>query len=164
MTNPYCGNGVYLSRHFQTAYVTRDLERTAAAFQRQFGIRAFQFQRGNRIDEHTSIDIALAWLGDVMVELIQPIGNGGSFYEVMLGPEPLGTRLHHLGHLVPDRTEWDRVREQVSRDGYQTPLQGSVEGFLSYLYVDMRAHTGHFLEYILCEPAGRAFFDAVPRS
>jgi hypothetical protein len=164
MTNPYCGNGVYLSRHFQTAYVTRDLDRAVEIFQRQFGIRSFQFVPGNQVDEHTRIDFALAWLGDEMVELIQPTGNGGSFYEVMLGPDPLGIRLHHFGHLVPNRTEWDRLREQVSREGYPTPLQGSVAGFLSYLYVDTRAHTGHYLEYILCEPAGQAFFDGVPRS
>jgi len=164
MTNPYCGNGVYLSRHFQTAYVTRDIERTAAEFQRRFGIKSFQFVRGNQVDEHTRIDLALAWLGDEMVELIQPLGNGGSFYEAMLGPDPLGTRLHHFGHLLPDRREWDRLREQVSRDGYPIALEGRVENFLSYLYVDARAHTGHYLEYILCEPAGQAFFDAVPRS
>ena len=34
------------------------------------------FQRGNQIDEHTTTDFALAWLGDVMVELIQPFGMG----------------------------------------------------------------------------------------
>ena len=164
MANPYCGNGVYLSRHFQTAYVTRDIDRAAAVFQRQFGISSFQFVPGNQVDEHTRIDLALAWLGEEMVELIQPIGNGGSFYEIMLGPDPLGTRLHHFGHLVPNRMEWDRLRAQVSRDGYPIALEGSVDGFLSYLYVDARAHTGHFLEYILCEPAGKAFFDAVPRS
>ena len=164
MPNPYCGNSVYLSRHFQTAYVTRDLDRAVEDFQRQFGIRSFQFVRGNRIDEHTRIDFALAWLGNVMVELIQPAGDGNSFYEVMLGADGLGTRLHHFGHLVPERTEWDRIREQVARDGYTVPLQGSVEGFLSYLYVDTRPHTGHFLEYILCEPAGKAFFEGVPRS
>jgi hypothetical protein len=60
MTNPYCGNGLYLSRHFQTAYVTRDIDRAAADFQRQFGIKSFQFVRGNQIDEHTRIDMALA--------------------------------------------------------------------------------------------------------
>ena len=164
MTNPYSGNSVYLSRFFQVAYVTRDLDRAVQTFQQQYGIRSFHFQRGNRIDEHTTQDFALAWLGDVMVELIQPFGNGSSFYEVMLGPEQMGTRLHHFGHLVPSRTEWDRLTEQLDRDGAHIPLQGSVEGFLSYLYVDARAHTGHFLEYILCEPAGQAFFDAVPRS
>jgi hypothetical protein len=119
---------------------------------------------GNQVDEHTRIDMALAWLGNEMVELIQPTGNGTSFYEIMLGPDSLGIRLHHFGHLVPDRAEWDRLREQVSRDGYPIALEGSVAGFLSYLYVDARAQTGHFLEYILCEPAGKAFFDAVPRS
>jgi len=78
--------------------------------------------------------------------------------------EPLGIRFHHFGHLIPSRSEWDRLHEQVQQAGYRIPLQGSVEGFLSYLYVDMRAHTGHFLEYILCEPAGQAFFDGLPRS
>ena len=164
MANSRCGNGMYLSGHFQTAYVTRDIERAAAVFQRQFGIGSFQFVPGNQVDEHTRIDMALAWLGNEMVELIQPTGNGGSFYEVMLGPDGLGTRLHHFGHFVADRAQWQRLREQVRQDGYPVALEGCVDGFLSYLYIDARAQTGHFLEYILCEPAGRAFFDAVPRS
>jgi hypothetical protein len=164
MTNSFCGNGIYLARFFQVAYVTRDLDRAMQCFQQQYGVRSFYIQRGNRIDEHTTTDLALAWLGDTMVELIQPFGNGNSFYEIMLGPEPLGTRLHHFGHLVPDRAEWDRLTQQIGRDGSSVPLVGSVEGFLSYLYVDERARTGHYLEYILCEPAGQAFFDSVPRS
>ena len=164
MTNPYCGNGVYLSRFFQVGYVTRDIDRAAHELQRQFGVRSFQFMRGNQVDEHTRTDLALAWLGDVMIELIQPMSDGSNFYDVMLGPDSLGTRLHHFGHLVPNRAEWERLRERVSRDGYPVPLEGSVAGFLSYLYVDMRAQTGHFLEYILCEPAGQAFFESVPRS
>jgi len=164
MTNPHCGSGIYLSRFFQVAYVTRDIDRAVASFQREFGIREFQLMRGNVLDEHTRTDLALAWLGDVMVELIQPFGNGNSFYEVMLSAEPLGLRLHHFGHLVPSRGEWDRLKQQVADNGSPIALEGSVEGFLSYLYVDVRAQTGHFLEYILCEPAGQAFFDAVPRS
>jgi catechol 2,3-dioxygenase-like lactoylglutathione lyase family enzyme len=164
MTNPYSGNGIYLSRFFQVAYVTRDLDRAVHTFQEQYGIRSFHLQRGNQIDEHTKTDLALAWLGDVMVELIQPFGNGNSFYEVVLGAEPLGTRLHHFGHLVPDRAEWERLNEHFTRNGATIPLQGRVDGFLSYLYVDQRAQAGHFLEYILCEPAGQAFFDSVPRS
>ena len=164
MTNSFCGNGIYLARFFQVAYVTRDLDRAMQCFQRQYGVRSFYVQRGNRMDENTTTDLALAWLGDTMVELIQPFGNGNSFYETMLGPEPLGTRLHHFGHLVPDRAEWDRLTQRIGRDGSSIPLVGSVEGFLSYLYVDERARTGHYLEYILCEPAGQAFFDSVPRS
>ena len=164
MTNPYSGNGVYLSRFFQIAYVTRDLDRAVDMYQRRFGIRSFYFQRGNRLDEHTTTDFALAWLGDVMVELIQPFGMGNSFYEVMLGPDEIGMRLHHLGHLVSDRDEWNRLQDRFKHEGYAIPLQGSIEGFLSYLYVDARAQTGHFLEYILCEPAGHAYFEAVPRS
>ena len=54
--------------------------------------------------------------------------------------------------------------EQFDRDDARIPLQVSVESFLSYPYVDNRAHTGHFFEYMLCEPAGQAFFDSVPRS
>ena len=164
MTNAYSGNGIYLSRFFQVAYVTRDLDRAVHAFQEQYGIRSFYFQRGNQIDEHTRTDFALAWVGDVMLELIQPSGNGNSFYEAMLGPDPFGTRLHHFGHLVPNRAEWDRINEHFTREEAAIPLQGSVADFLSYLYVDQRAQTGHFLEYILCEPAGQAFFDSVPRS
>lgn len=164
MSNGHGGNGVYLARFFQVAYVTRDLDRAALTFQRRYGIKSFQFMRDNRLDPNTTIDIALAWVDEVMIELIQPRGTGGGFHEVMLGPEPHSTRLHHLGHLVADRAEWDRLLEELRRGEHPIVLQGGVDGFLSYVYVDARSETGHFLEYILCEPAGRAFFDAVPRS
>ena len=164
VSNSFGGNGVYLARFFQVAYVTRDLDHAVQSFQRRYGVKSFEYRRANRFDERTTLDIALAWVGEVMIELIQPSGDGGSFYEAMLGPEKNSTRLHHLGHLVANRAEWDRVVEQLRRDDHPIVAQGHVEGFLSYLYADARQEMGHFLEYILCEPAGQAYFDAVPRN
>jgi hypothetical protein len=164
VSNRLGGNGVYLARFFQVAYVTRDLDSAMQTFQQRYGVESFQLMRNNRVDDDTTMDIALAWVGDVMMELIQPTGAGGSFFEVMLGPEKNSTRLHHLGHLVAGRAEWDSLVDRLRRGGHPIVLQGSVEGFLSYLYVDARSETGHFIEYILCEPAGQAYFDAVPRS
>lgn len=164
MSNSFGGNGLYLARFFQVAYVTRDLDRAVQTFQQRYGIGSFQFMRDNRFDASTTIDIALAWVGEVMIELIQPNGNGGSFFEVMLPAQKDGVRLHHLGHLIHDRAEWERMLAQLRQGDNPIAAQGSSEGFLEYAYADARKDTGHFLEYIYCEPAGRAFFDAVPRS
>jgi hypothetical protein len=63
---------IALSRFFKVAYVTRDSTAQWKASSGSLGIREFQFTRGNQLDKHTRIDFALAWLREVMIELIQP--------------------------------------------------------------------------------------------
>jgi hypothetical protein len=161
--NGQTGNGLFLSRHFQNAYVTRNIDAAAKMFADRHGIRAFHYMRDIPFGPGATIHIGLAWAGDVMVELIQADGTAANLYTTMLPPEGQLVRFHHLGHLIDQRAEWDGVVERVERSGLPIAIRGNNYG-LNYLYVDTTAETGHYLEYIHLDPEARHFFDQVPRN
>jgi hypothetical protein len=161
--NLVTGNGLFLSRHFQNAYTTRDADAAARMFADRHGIRSFHFMRDVPFGPGATINIGLAWAGDVMVELIQPAGEGENLYSTMLPPEGQLVRFHHLGHLIEQREEWDAVVAQATASGYPITLHGNNYG-VNYLYLDVRADAGHYLEYVHLDPPVARFFDVVPRN
>jgi hypothetical protein len=72
-------------------------------------------------------------------------------------------RFHHLGHLLESREEYDQVVARAGRCGLPIVMQGNSYG-VNYLYLDAKAETGHYLEYVHLDPAAANFFDDVPRS
>ena len=161
--NGACGNGLFLARHFQNAYVTRDLDAAARMFGNRHGIRAFHFIRDIPFGPGATIHLGLAWAGEVMVELIQADGDASNLYTTMLPPLGQTVHFHHLGHLVEERAEWDAVVKQAQASGLEIALHGNNHG-LNYLYLDARAETGHYLEYVHLDPEAAHFFDVVPRN
>ncbi len=155
------GNGLYLSRHFQNAYTTRDIDAAAKLFGDRHGIKSFHYMRDVPFGPDATIHIGLAWAGDVMIELIQPNGHA-ELYSTHLPPDGQLVRFHHLGHLFEDRAEYDRVVALANASGYPVPIQGNSYG-LNYCYLDVRSDAGHFLEYVHLDPPMARFFDPVPR-
>lgn len=160
--NKVAGNGLFLARHFQNAYVARDIDAAARMFAERHGIGAFQYMRDIPFGPGASIHIALAWAGEVMVELIQPDGDAPNLYSTHLPLDGQLLRLHHLGHLIDLRDEWDEVVGRAERSGMPVAMRGNSHG-LNYLYLDARADTGHYLEYIHLDTEAAGFFSQVPR-
>ena len=159
----HAGNGLFLSRHFQNAYTTRDIDAAVTMFADRHGIRSFHSIRDVPFGPDTSIHIALAWAGDVMIELIQPNGGAENLYSGHLPPHGQCVRFHHLGHLIEQREEYDLVTARAVASGYAIALQGNHYG-VNYLYLDVRADAGHYLEYVHLDPPMAQFFAAVPRN
>jgi hypothetical protein len=111
----------------------------------------------------SSIHLGLAWAGDVMVELIQPNGAAPNMYSTHLPADGQFVRLHHFGHLIEQRSEYDAVVAQATASGYPIALQGNDYG-VNYLYLDIRTDAGHYLEYVHLDPPMAGFFDPVPRN
>ena len=157
-------DGSLFGRYFQTAYVTRDLDAAMALFRARHGDLNFKVLEGQpRPDGAPAAArrIALHYLGDVMVELIQPSLEITTIYDDALPDDAGGVRLHHLGYLVEDH---DRTLSRLTKLGYALPSVGSFGEALDYIYADTRAEFGHFSEFIRLGPAGKAMFEAVPRS
>ena len=110
-----------------------------------------------------SIHLGLAWAGDVMIELIQPNGDAANLYTTHLPPDGQLVRFHHLGHLIEQRDEYDAVVARAAASGYPITMQGNSHG-VNYLYLDVRADAGHYLEYVHLDPPMAQFFAAVPRN
>jgi hypothetical protein len=160
--NQAAGNGLFLARHFQNAYVTRDIDAAARMFAERHGIRSFHYMRDVPFGPGASIHIGLAWAGKVMIELIQPNGDAPNLYSTMLPPTGQLLRFHHLGHLIEERREWDEVVARAESSGIPVALRGNGYG-VNFLYLDARADTGHFLEYVHLDAEAAGFFDRAPR-
>ncbi|WP_313807608.1 VOC family protein [Sphingobium sp.] len=153
----------FFSGFFQLGYVTRNVSVAIAAFREKFGPIEFL------INDPTSIDgkapptrrIALAYIDDVMTEIIEPDPAQKTIYDDALPAVEGPIRLHHFGYLIDDHAA---MLERLRNMGYAVPLHGSVPGALDYSYADTRADLGVFSEFIRLDEGGRAFFNTLPRT
>ena len=136
---------------FQVAYVTRDIERAIAAFAAQHGVDRFDRVPADALELRippaiVSLKVAIAWIGDWQVELIQPVAGADDIYRRALPAGPDGQAMHHAGIRVRgDRAEWDRFRAGI--DETRIALEGG-RNEMRFIYVDERATLGHYLEYV----------------
>jgi catechol 2,3-dioxygenase-like lactoylglutathione lyase family enzyme len=148
---------------FQLGYATRDLDAAMALYRRRFGqIEFLAYEPGvvNGLPSPTR-RIGLAYLGDTMIELIEPDPTQQTIFDAAL-PEQAGQiGLHHLGYLVDDH---DAMLRRLSDMGCDVVLQDRIDGFLDYSYADTRCDFGYFSEFIRLDRAGRDFFAQVPRN
>ncbi|UXJ50291.1 VOC family protein [Pseudomonas citronellolis] len=156
---------IYLPGFFQIAYVTNDLDQAMQVLGEQYGIKRYHSMRDIPFDADTQISIATAYVGDTMIEIIEPKGKGTSLYDTVL---PSGTefviRHHHMGHLFTAEADWTRVQALLAESGHPVVYRGGYEGVLEAIYVDTRPILGHYLEYIYCTPAGLEFMNQAPRN
>jgi hypothetical protein len=149
---------------FQLGYATSDLDRAMLALRESHGVNAFKVMRDVDGSGDMKVHIALACVGDLMIELIEPCGGDDSFYRDLLPPGEFAIRHHHMGYRVHGESHWQSLQDTIKRNGYAIATSGDVPGLLRFAYVDNRKELGHYQEYILTTEAGAAaFFGDVPR-
>ena len=140
---------MWMTGFFQNAYVTRDLDKAIATLRAQHGVGEMML-----IDFDTDVTtplghgpvkskVALAWVGGVQIELIEPVSGLAQIYADAL-PDDDSLRFHHVGIRVPDM---DALRAEATANNWPVVFQGGGDGF-SFTYVDTRATFGHYLEYV----------------
>ena len=156
-----CG-GVLLGEHFQSAYLTNDIDRACELFSDQLGVREFRRLEG-AIPSGGHIRIELAWVGPIMYELMTTTGSVEAVYQRQ-PPRDAPFRLlhHHLGYVVRDREQWESLMAQCRRHGLAVPYRNRTPGFLEVCFIDV-PWLPHYLEYFCLEQAGRDFLNDVPR-
>lgn len=149
-------------RFFQLGYVTRDIEAAMAAYRARFGfvefIRLPIAKPADGSGDGVSA-IALAYLGPVMIEIIEVDAAASSIFQEALGGASDDLRLHHLGYLVDD---FGATLAQLAELGFGVPMSGSSGEALDFCYADTRAHLGHYSEFIRLGDGGRVLFTSVP--
>ncbi|HEX7857141.1 MAG TPA: VOC family protein [Sphingobium sp.] len=155
--------GLLRADQFQMAYATNDIDRACALFRERLGIREFTRLEG-AMPEGGHIRVELAWAGSTMYELIMASGPGSELFMDRL-PEggEFTIRHHHLGFLLPDEASWDALMGEIERGGWRMTGFNHNVGFMRRCFVAV-PHLDHYLEYILPEPAGAAFLEAVAAS
>lgn len=159
------GQGLLQSQFLQMGYVTNDFDGALAAFRDNAGIDRFFEQRGFdvhvRPGETAKLDIALAHVGGVQIEVIHPVSGAMEIYRDVLEEPGFCLRLHHQGQLVPSIAEMQRLQETARAKGFPIVLDsGDVLGDRArYFYADTRKFIGHYIEYLYYDAESLAFFD-----
>lgn len=152
----------------QHAYVTTDIEHAKQVFAKDFGVKDYlQFDSSLELKtprgiEHAELRIALAFVGELQIELIQPLGGpGAKLYREVLPETGYGIKFHHFAYMVPGpRSAWDEFRASVGSGAHPIAIEGDLD-FVQFLYLDHRAQLGHYSEYVW---AAHDIHASVPRN
>ncbi len=149
---------------FQLGYVTGNLDRAMEAYQVRFGSTEFLTFPTPDPPESPPLPmsrIALAYIDDVMIELIEVKPEIPSLYSDVLPATQEDIALHHLGFFIPDH---DAMLQTLQAGGFAVKWAGTYGGVMDYIYADTRKELGSYAEFIHLYPAGEAFFASVPRN
>lgn len=98
------GHCVLRGEHFQSAYLTNDIDHACDIFAKQLGVTSFQRLEGD-IPSGGQIRVELAWVGSVMYELMQTTNSVERVYASQPQPDdPFAIVHHHLGYVTA--TSW----------------------------------------------------------
>lgn len=96
---------------------------------------------GRRVEEEFDFICAVTWVGDVELELIQPIKGPNIYWRHL---EEQGEGLHHIKDVMSDMA-CDRMVEQFRARGLEVIQTGWIDGDVHY-YFDTRAELGMIYE------------------
>lgn len=157
------GAGLLRAEHFQMAWATNDLAQAKALLSERLGIDAFT-PIGGATAAGGETWVELAWVGTIMYELITASGPGS---DIIMSRLPKGQgfamKHHHLGYLIDGPQQWEALEAEAARAGWAIPHKSVNPGFMTSCFVDA-PELGHYLEYIMPEPAGLDFFQNVARN
>lgn len=152
---------------FQLGYVTDDLDHALTAY-RELGVENFRVTNVGAAGgggSPYSARIAMAWVGDVMIELIEPQGTPAPVYIDDLPPP--GSRrcvFNHIGLSVPDHEAWAGVMGELAKRNLDIAWHGSNPDNFDVAYVDTRPLIGQYSEFIRVCPVLAELFASVPKN
>jgi hypothetical protein len=156
------GAGLYRNDHFQIAYVTNDIERALGVFRDRYGVKDFRRMEGP-LPAGGHIRVEFAWAGGALLEITQADGPGSELFRAGLPEGEFAIRYHHLGYFIHDEAGWQALEKELDAGGVKVISKGHTPGFLRTCIVEA-PELGHYIEYILPEAAGIAYFEGVPNN
>ncbi len=146
------------AQHSQVAYVTNDIEAAAAAFEEEFGAPGFyhfsNVGQGMDSEDGPQLKIALARVGGIEIELIEPIGDTAPLFKDALPDGPgLAIRFHHVAIRIDGpEANWKAHAASIDHEKHRIVFQGSMGEHLHFFYTDERATLGHYVEHVWMSP------------
>jgi catechol 2,3-dioxygenase-like lactoylglutathione lyase family enzyme len=142
-------------RHYQNAYITRNVDKAVAGFKENAEIRKLieievPVQLWTPQGEGKGVQkLAFIWIEDLQCELIQP--GEGDVLALYRDALPIDDRLafHHICQRVDD---WDDFMARVEAGKFPIVLRGGTPGMLEFAYLDTREWLGHYTEYVWMVP------------
>jgi catechol 2,3-dioxygenase-like lactoylglutathione lyase family enzyme len=152
----------------QIAWVARDLDATETALTGLLGVKKWV----RLPDIHFAPDtcsylgkpadfvahISLSYLGDMQLELIEPV-RGPNIYSDFLRDN--GPGLHHLCVEAASLEDFDAALTEAAEHGATVPQQGLMPGGLRFAYISAPQAGVPFLEIAHFSPEMLQFFDYI---
>lgn len=151
-------------RIMQTAFVTDDIERSVREFGKAYGIGGWVIIRQVAFDSmvlrgapcDAAVRAAVAFQGDMMYELIEPLDDKPSVYRDK-GSNALLIGFHHLARVVKDISV---ATAEYEAAGYTLAMSCSVGGGLG-AYMERPGSSLGMIELLESSPVVDAFVDGV---
>lgn len=155
----------------QLAHVTTALERAMEDIGRAFGIREWMQMRDSTVSigpgRSAQIHVALAYKGDLMLEIIQPLGGDDAVYRDPLAGEGYAIRQHHVARIFETDEQFDVEMARLRSAGVRFPIDpvpSEMSGRARMNYADLRAELGYYVENLLFSTDGSEWLKTIPRS
>jgi hypothetical protein len=152
----------------QIAYVTTDVDEAIARFAAEHNVPSWARLPGIEIESmggrRCKLNIALAFVGAIQLELIEPLSGDDRIYRGVLPQDGFAIRHHHIAQLIESEAAFEAQRAEMAAKGVQIVVDGQSPGAARYFYTDHRATLGHYIEHIWYTPAGLAGMAQLPRN
>lgn len=146
----------------QLAYVTNDFDRALTVFGERHGVMRFlelrEFTLQTGADQFAEVNIAIAMVDGMEIEIIQPLDGADKVYRCALAGKDFQVRFHHIGERVESLECFEHLKREVTAASRRIDLWGSSVNGAHYFYVDDRDTLGHHVEYIYRAPDDLAAF------
>lgn len=151
---------------FQIAYVTNDLRRAVSVFQAEQGVAELAIFDDFTLDveggRRAVINVALAYVGETQLEIIEPVSGEVDLYRTWL-PEEFAVRHHHFCHRLDSVAELEALQRDYEQRGYEISLAASL-GETRLFYADTTRLLDHYQEYAWVDSEAEAFMATLPRN
>ena len=146
----------------QTAYVTNDMEQALAVFREQYDVSSFYVfandAPGMVQSDGAQMKIALALVGGVEIELIEPLGDTAPMFSAPLPNDgSFAIRFHHAAYRIEgDLSDFEAHMASIDTEKHPVIWSGSMGDVMRFAYTDERAVLGHYVEHVWMHPELRA--------
>ncbi len=142
----------------QTAYVTNDMEQALAVFRHQYDVPSFYVfandAPGMVQSDGAQLKIALAIVGGVEIELIEPQGDTAPLFSATLPSDgSFAIRFHHVAYRIEgDLSDFEAHMASIDPEKHPVIWSGSLGDVMRFAYTDERAVIGHYVEHVWMHP------------
>jgi hypothetical protein len=148
---------MYLTGHFQNAYITRDIDYGLEILRRDFRVEGdpIRFEPDMILktpsgEKAARVRAALVWAGSLQIELIEPVSGYIDHYTHVLSPDCSDTSLR-FHHVCVRRDDYDAMQAEIDATGLSRAFEAEYPGGY-FVYLDARRTLGHYLEYAWATP------------
>ena len=138
----------------QTAYVTNDMQQALAVFRDHYDVTSFYVfandAPGMVQSDGAQLKIALAVVGGVEIELIEPQGDTAPLFSALLPDDgSFAIRFHHVAYRVEgDLSDFEAHMASIGSEQHPVIWSGSLGDVMRFASTDERALLGHYVEHV----------------